>query len=414
MGDGDEGACLSTGPAEGFFVCERCFEDDTLKALVRQNVSETECNFCGRRSRRRPVAAPLDRIIEVINEAIDREYDLAANNLGYESAEGGYYGKHWDTYDLLTDQIELELPNDDGTLFEIIRSCVGDEVWCERNPYSLRQDEKLIYSWEHFCEFIKYERRYFFLSAAKDDNEIFDPSELLPIIGSTVEDCGLIRTIAKGSLIYRARQFAVGEILKTSYDLAPPPKENATRSNRMSPAGIVMFYASDDPQTAAAEIDDKPSLGISIGTFRITRDILVLDLTRLPRRPAFFENHYGYDRYAVSFLHEFVRSMAARVEPGNREHVDYVPTQVVTEWFRTAFKHADTSIDGIYYPSAQMKAGTSLVLFAERDRLVLNKRELREETNEKEPYEVWGFSERQENAWLRLVRVRVMRQPTGS
>ncbi len=414
MGDGDEGACLSTRPAEGFFVCDRCFEDDTLKALIRENASETECNFCGRRSCRRPVAAPLGRVVEVINEAIDREYDLAASNLGYESAEGGYYGRRWDTYDLLTDQIELDLPNDDGRLFEIIRSCVGDEVWCGRNPYSLRDGEKLIYSWEYFSEFTKYERRYFFLSAGKNDDEIFDPSELLPIIGSTVEDCGLIRTIAQGSLIYRARQFAVGEVLKTTYDLGPPPTEKATRSNRMSPAGIVMFYASNDPKTAGAEIDDKASLGISVGTFRITRDILVLDLTRLPRRPAFFENHYGYDRYAVSFLHKFVGSLAARVEPANREHVDYVPTQIATEWFRTAFKHDDTLIDGIYYPSAQREGGTSLVLFAERDHLVLNKRELREQTSKKEPYEVWGLSERQKNAWLKLVRVRVMRQPKGS
>src|SRR5439155_21902872 len=141
----------------------------------------------------------------------NREYDLAGNNLGWESAEGGYYGRHWDTYDLLRDEIGLDLPNDDRRLFEIISDCVGDAVWCERNPYSLREDERLVYSWEQFCDFIKYECRYFFLDgkrevAREDYEELLVPSKLLGLIGSTVENCDLIKTISKGRLEYRARK----------------------------------------------------------------------------------------------------------------------------------------------------------------------------------------------------------------
>lgn len=409
MGDGDEGACLTTRPAEGFFVCDRCLGDDTLKALIRESPSQTECNFCGRRSRQRFIAAPLESVAEVINEAIDREYDLAANNLGWESAEGGYFGKHWDTYDLLRDEIGLDLPNDDGRLFEILSNYVGDDIWCERNPYSLREDEKLVYSWEHFCDFIKYEHRYFFLAAGHNDEEIVSPSELLGVIGSTVENCDLIKTITKGSLVYRARHFKTGRGLKTPYDLGPPPKERATHSNRMSPAGIVMFYASNDPKTAVAEIEGDPILGICVGTFRVTRDIQVLDLTRLPCKPSFFENHYGYDRYAVSFLHAFVSSLAAKVPKGDREHVDYVPTQVVTEWFRTTFRHSGSPIDGIYYPSAQQPGGKSVVLFARREHLILNKRQFRQECG-KEQIDKWWLTELQKKAWLKLVRSRVLRE----
>src|SRR5271163_422116 len=130
----------------------------------------------------------------------------------------------------------------------------------------------------------------------------------------------------------------------------------------MSPAGIVMFYGSSERETAISEVDDDPRLGIAVATFRTTREAKVLDLTRLPRRLRFFEQQSdssSVNRYALDFLHSFVSSLAAKVEPGEREHIDYVPTQVVTEWFRTSFRHADGSLDGILYPSTQRPNGKS-------------------------------------------------------
>ena len=43
-------------------------------------------------------------------------------------------------------------------------------LWCDRNPYSQREDERLVSSWERFSEFIKYKRRYFFLQQKEEDD----------------------------------------------------------------------------------------------------------------------------------------------------------------------------------------------------------------------------------------------------
>lgn len=97
-----------------------------------------------------------------------------------------------------------------------------------------------------------------------------------------------------------------------------------------------------------AEIDDSPNLGIAVGTFRTMREARILDLTTLPRRFGFFERQSDSDernRYHLAFLHSFVKSMAAKVEPGDREHIDYVPTQVVTEWFRSVFQEDGGGLD---------------------------------------------------------------------
>jgi len=214
-------------------------------------------------------------------------------------------------------------------------------------------------------------------------------------------------------LVYRARQQKRGQTLHSPYDFGPPPVERATRPNRMSPAGIVMFYGSDERETAIAEIDDDGRLGIAVGTFQTTRNATVLDLTKLPRSLGFFEQQSDsseVDRYALEFLHRFVKSLAAKVAPGEREHIDYVPTQVVTEWFRTAFRHRRKTIDGIRYMSAQRPGGKSLVLFADREDVLLSPRQVKELAKALS-VEEWELRSGQDEAWLKLVRKRTERQP---
>jgi len=172
----------------------------------------------------------------------------------------------------------------------------------------------------------------------------------------------------------------------------------------MSPAGVVMFYGSDHPKTAQLEIDDDPKLGIVVGTFRTMREAHVLDLTLLPRRLGFFEQQSDsseINRYALAFLHSFVESVAAKVEPGSREHIDYVPTQVVTEWFRTVFHFGKSSLDGIIYPSTQNPGGHSVVLFANRYDVFLTLTEIKDAAIA-EKTEEWILRSEHEKAWLRL------------
>lgn len=421
MGDGDELDFWSTVPAEGYSVCSDCIDDVDIREFIASRADELACDFCGKNGADQPAAAPLEAVVEFMMEAIDREYDRAVNALGWESAEGGYQGPHWDSEELLTEQIELALPNDDGRLLEILVDCLGDNDWCERNPYALREDDRFIQSWEEFCAYVKHERRYFFLQPpagerGRDDAELLSPPTLLHFISETMAEYRLTSTIPAGSIIYRARQFGPGKILESSLDFGPPPVERAIRSNRMSPAGIVMFYGSDNADTAVAEIDDNPILGIAVGSFRTLSTLRVVDLTRLPRPLRFFEPQpetSEENRYVLSFLYSFGLSIAARVVPGDREHIDYVPTQVVTEWFRTTLLRNEPRIDGILYRSTQRAGGTSVVLFADQSKVALKEDEVRATQGQPErgPLHDFVLRERQREAWLELTGSIVIRPP---
>ena len=62
--------------------------------------------------------------------------------------------------------------------------------------------------------------------------------------------------------------------------------------------------------------------------------------------------------------YSFVRDFVQAVEKDGREHIEYVPTQVVTEYFRRVFRDTDGEpIRGIIYPSSRHEGGKSYVLF---------------------------------------------------
>src|ERR1041385_7384116 len=126
MSDYEDAGFASSEPAEGYSVCARCFDDEHIAAFIESTVESPECDFCGRHSRTKNIAAPLNEIVDFMLEAIDREYERAVEALGWDGAEGGYQGAHWDSWDLI-EQIGLGLPNDDGRLLEILVECLGDE-----------------------------------------------------------------------------------------------------------------------------------------------------------------------------------------------------------------------------------------------------------------------------------------------
>jgi HEPN/RES N-terminal domain 1 len=122
-----------------FRVCADCFGDDGLKDFVRGHADATQCSFCGAAARE-DIAAPLGEVIDHMLLCLARDYNNPDDaGMVYESAEGGYQGTVWDTYDFVLDQLGLELPNDDdNSLFDAI--CRGSEASSGAHGTSIRLD----------------------------------------------------------------------------------------------------------------------------------------------------------------------------------------------------------------------------------------------------------------------------------
>ena len=355
-------------------VCAACFADEGLRGFVKGAANGNVCSFCGTESAE-PIAAPLVPVLLYINECLLGEYDAAENQLSYDSESGSYLAETWTTIDLLEEHLGSALKNDDdGRLMEALCDGLGERVWCRAHPLSLTRDEKLMFSWDEFCELIKHRRRYFFLRE-EGDGELFSPLGLLKELEEWCRRFEVIVTLPAGHLLYRARHEKAGRSLQSATELGPPPADKATVANRMSPAGIVMFYVSDEAATALREVarNPKDTGRYAIGIFLTLRDVPILDLTAIPRIPSIFEPVPDSLEYAprppLIFLSYFAAELSMPIAGDERAHIEYIPAQVVTEYFRAEFDHKGESLAGIRYRSARHEGGSSLVLFASQDNL---------------------------------------------
>lgn len=349
-------------------VCHTCLsEPEYLTEFIRNRASERSCSYCGKTARRSR-AIPLETLMGVIRPAVMEEYEDAAESVLYDSREGGYQMTTHTTEEVLYD---LGVFSQSDRLMTDIADSLPDYAWVRRDPYSLSRFDALQFGWAAFSQLVKHHTRFLFFRRPPRllvSHDEIQPGQMLDELGSLVNELGLVSTIPAGTTLYRVRQHKASVRPHDLASLGPPPEECARYANRMSPAGISMLYASFDPLTAAAETLNRHKLTLAMVTtaeIQTTRQIRVLDLTRLPPIPNVFDPTVSRDkRHLIAFIHSFTADLTKPVTPDGREHIEYVPSQVVTEYFRFRFRtEARQRVKGIEYPSAVRPGSASLVLF---------------------------------------------------
>ena len=349
-------------------VCAECFDDDYLKSQINACASVMHCDYCGRRSRKKPTSVSVSEIVKWIRDGLESEYgDAADQGVPYESAEGGYQFPTMSTEEVL-DEIGFCVENDE--LFRRIVSLLPDHAWIQLHPFSLSPTDSLCIGWDRFCHIVKHRVRYL-LFPPRNNNEMKDevrPEEMLDALGRIVASFNLTSTLTSGTRLYRAITHRQGQHLNDSLDLGPPPSSAARYANRMNPAGISMFYAALDKNTAIAETpmrNGKDDVEVTIAVFELVENLLILNLMQIPEVPSIFaDEDERWKRPGLIFLHHFLEDFTKPVVQDGREHIDYVPTQIVTEYFRHRFEDAEKHpVRGILYPSSKNSGGKACVLF---------------------------------------------------
>jgi len=365
--------------SEEKYVCPACIDDYAIQEFIRNNAVESECSYCGK-SCDQEIAASLDEVVDFILDGIWTEWDDPANCVGWE---GGWVGAEViDSDELIRYRVGLDSSNED-VLDDIVEALV-DKEWCQRDPYGLRDEEALMFGWGTFCEQVKHHSRYIFfrVDGDEDDEEKrFLYSDEIPVskmldrisfeMSKLEYEIDLVKSLPIGTELRRVRIHNAGETLNTANALGTVPRDKAIYSNRMSPAGIPMFYGALDPETALEETVDKTSEDdkvASIATFKTLKEIEVLDLSELPNVPSLFDQNKSHMRSVLQFMHSFVADLSKPISKDGMEHIDYVPTQVFTEYIRYLYVSIEGDhILGIIYPSARKAGGKSIVLFLENE-----------------------------------------------
>lgn len=348
-------------------ICSACVTDEFLARWIADNASATACSFCDAKAKI-PIAASFEDFTSVILGGVGFDWNEPTNEgIMYISAEGGWQAPMTTTSEVLYDTGFTE--NDD--VVAALDDMIDCEAWVEREFYRGTDSQRLSWGWDSFKAFTKNSTRFFFLQNGAFDRDEVTPAEVLDAISdmirSELADAGLIKAIAEDADLMRIR--VGGEAYELASEIGPPKPEFARQSNRMSPAGIPMFYGAFDYATALSETFD-PAVHagqtLSIGTFRPLRPLIVLDLADIPPIPSVFDLEHQDMIHSLRFLHAFASDISQPIARDGREHIEYVPTQIVTEYFRRVFRFEDgRQLDGIIYSSAKTIGHNAHVLFCE-------------------------------------------------
>lgn len=359
-------------------VCAYCVFDEALKRLVNENLAAMRCDFCEREADKE-IAADTDVVLAHISTSLRTEYADANDELIPDKEDGGWSGgvATYTTEEVLEIVADRPLGHPEFDAFAL--DAFREMEWTARDPFGFTEGEALAYGWAELCDTVQHRQRFLFFqeqTRPEDDPGWSVPrgAEMLAELGRLIVRYRLVVDLDAGSRLYRVRPHGTRKRYKSAKDLGSPPVEYASQS-RMSPAGVAMFYAADEPQTALDEtVDSQTRVGAAtISTWRSTETARIVDLSLLPKQPSIFddrpESREQWGR--LGFLHGFEREVSRPIKRDDRIHTNYVPTQVVCEFLRDRFRDADDQpVRGLAWDSSRRPGSRNVVLFIDRNRCV--------------------------------------------
>jgi hypothetical protein len=362
------------------YVCANHFTDKYLQRYVQDNSISGECEYCGQKTQvidlRDFMEFAAGKITDYYGNPGDEALYLASSFYDNKDEEipgfkrvGSYITpSHADNFESTADLLyELDLTTDSEQLDTDIENCFILDEWIQHHPYMMTEGQELSFMWKMFGRMVKHEQRFTFFKRPEftgeklsNDNSLMD---ILTELGTKISEYNLCKEIDITTELYRCRFIDTGEVVDT-FDKITSPPNNKAKQSRMSPAGISMFYGAFDRNTAT--IESSPD-GITtsgnhvVGRFTTKSKLKVLDLTDLPLLSFWMPS----DWQVIEFLYSFRNEITKPIERDDRIHIEYVPSQVFTEYLRYIYRGIKgEKIYGVIYGSSLYGATSSnIVLF---------------------------------------------------
>jgi hypothetical protein len=348
------------------YVCDQCIAEPALQEFIRDHALSETCDYCGRDAET-AIACSLDELVEEFAAGISVDWADALEFMPQDGGDWAFPEAHTDIWDLL-DGFEIEMHDELRT--DIINR-FEDISYAPRHFFGYSPDERLIYGWEGFADYVSHRARFLFLTAEDDGNDpgVVGITQMLRALGQAIVGGGLVVPLEEGVRLFRARLHTRAERPASAGELGTPTPDRAKLSSRMSPNGIPMFYGARERDTALAETVAggwPQGHAVTLATFEASDGFNIVDLFEPPLIPSVFDAARRDLIAPLRFLHRFVEEVRKPIRRDDREHIEYVPTQIVAEYFRDLYeRETGERVDGIAYRSAVIDGGANVVLFAE-------------------------------------------------
>jgi len=226
----------------------------------------------------------------------------------------------------------------------------------KRNAMSFKSPN----DYKNFCHAIRHGNRYI-------HNE-----KVMSFLDELLETSGERQVILKkGHILWRAQ---LGNDRRVEHDeygneqqtdeLCPYPRERmkpilySATEGRANPKGIPYLYLATDQKAAMSEIKPWVGLSISVGQFKIKKDLCIIEFTEFSHEK--FSSIKNKDlprdeKRKFNVWSDIDNAFSEPVNSSDRQSY-YVPTQIIAEFFKSK------GFDGIAYKSS-LSTGVNIVLF---------------------------------------------------
>lgn len=173
--------------------------------------------------------------------------------------------------------------------------------------------------------------------------------------------CSFIRkTYKSGELFYRARISERSGFTVNEMSAPPAGKSSEGRANAR---GITCLYVANDVDTTLHEVRAGVFDYVSVGTFRLNRDITVVNLRAIAEISPFVE---GLEYLDHAINKQYLERLNAEMSKSLRRSdstLDYVPTQYIVDFIKSIEHNGAQEYDGIEYNSTTNPGGFNLAIF---------------------------------------------------
>ena len=336
-----------------------CFDhiiDDALTDLVRDDVDDSECSYCGRK------AEPDEMPFAVSMDVVGRHVFEAATWLYHDGYDDYFHEGYQEQYQ--TDEVIADVAADafdpdvwDEVTGHIAEAIATPEAWVDSQLH-----EDFLFSWEGFANTVRYESRFVYVGQrerpGRRDEAPARLSRFLDGLNGYVQD-GMFTEFAVGDSLYRARMVENESLMRDAEEdpakhLGPAPAGKAS-AGRLNPEGVGLFYGATTASLAVKEtaLHSRYDEAL-VGAFKVQRPLVILDFTKRPKLPSIFDVSRRREFLFARFADDFEERLTQSVRLTGIERVEYVVTNVIGEYFRWAPMKV---LDGIAWNSHLLGAG---------------------------------------------------------
>jgi hypothetical protein len=211
-----------------------------------------------------------------------------------------------------------------------------------------------IYDYEYFENEVKTQHRYILSKEGQD------------FLHGLIDEMNVkSENISKDTRLFRSQlgfieEYDEGTRFRSCYEAERMiPLKHQAKEGRINPKGIPVLYLSDNAETSMAEL--RPSVGdfVSCGTFRIRKELVVVDcysntryLNSIQRAFADLKNKETMSDVNWSYINDAFAKPVTNTD----ESAEYVPTQIIANLIQSR------GFDGICFKSS-LSDGKNFSLF---------------------------------------------------